>query len=109
MDGRCGVRAGVSVCICLCFSVRLAAAALFRRLAVGVEASSLWRRRFVLDPRLCGIQVQAAVLDVLVDLLGSFQEGVLHVFTSGHRRGAQKGERRRRRREKGNGIADRRS
>lgn len=36
----------------------------------------------MLDPRLGGVQVQAAVLDVLVDLLSRFQEGVLDVFTS---------------------------
>lgn len=35
----------------------------------------------MLDPGLGGVQVQAAVLDVLVDLLGGFQEGVLDVFS----------------------------
>lgn len=39
----------------------------------------------MLDPRLGGVQVQAAILDVLVDLLSSFQEGVLDIFTSEHR------------------------
>lgn len=47
----------------------------------------------MLDPRLGGVQVQAAVLDVLVDLLGRLQEGVLHVFTPG---GEKKKERVRR-------------
>lgn len=36
----------------------------------------------MLDPRLGSVQVQAAILDVLVNLLGSFQEGVLHVLAS---------------------------
>lgn len=58
----------------------LTAAAVFGRLAVGVEAAALRRRRFVLDARLGRIQVQATVLDVLVDPLGRFQEGFLHVL-----------------------------
>lgn len=36
----------------------------------------------MLDPGLGGVQVQAAILDVLVDLLCGFEEGVLDVFTS---------------------------
>jgi len=37
----------------------------------------------VLHARLGGVQVQAPVLDVLVDLLGRLQEGVLHVLPAG--------------------------
>lgn len=60
----------------------LAAAALSGWLAVCVEPPPLRSRRLVLDPRLCSVQVQTAVLDVLVNPLGCFQEGLLHVLPS---------------------------
>lgn len=66
--------------------LRLAAAALLGGLAVAVESASLRRRRFVLDSGLGRIQVQTAVLDVLVNSLGRLQEGLFHVFSSGDQR-----------------------
>lgn len=68
-------------CVCT-FCPRLTAAAFLRRLVVGVGASPLQRRRFVLDSRLGGVQVQAAILNVLVDPLRCLQEGLLHVLAS---------------------------
>lgn len=63
--------------------LRLAAAAVLGLLAVGVEPAALRRRRLVLDAGLGRVQVQTAVLDVLVDLLGRLQKRLLYVLSSG--------------------------
>lgn len=68
--------------MCRTFCSRLTAAAFLCWLVVGVGASPLQRRRFVLDSRLGGVQVQAAILNVLVDPLRCLQEGLLHVLAS---------------------------
>lgn len=60
----------------------LAAAAFFGRLAVGAEAASLRRRWLVLDSRLGSVQVQTSILDVLVNPLCCFQEGLFHVLSA---------------------------
>ena len=70
--------------------LRLAAAALFGCWVVGVESASLGGRRLVLDTRLCSVQVQTAVLDVLINPLCCFQEGFFHIFSSEGRRKANK-------------------
>lgn len=69
-------------CVCT-FCLWLTAAAFFSRLVVSVKASTLRCRRFVLDSWFCSIQVQAPILDVLVDPLCCLQEGLLHILSSG--------------------------
>lgn len=61
----------------------LAAAAFLLRLRFTGQPSSLRGGGLVLDTRLGGVQVQASVLNVLVDLLGCLQERVLHILTPG--------------------------
>ncbi len=39
-------------------------------------------QRFVLDARFSSVQVQATILDVLIDLLGCLQEGILHIIAA---------------------------
>lgn len=60
----------------------LTAAALLLRLCVTAEPPTLGCGRLMLDPWFGSIQVQAAVLNVLVDLLCSFKESILHILTS---------------------------
>lgn len=64
------------------FAWSLAAAAFPLGLWFVCYPAALRGRGLMLNPRLGSIQVQAAILDILVDLLSSFQEGVLNVFTS---------------------------
>lgn len=60
----------------------LTAAAFLLGLCVTGEPAALWGSGLVLDPRLGCVQVQTAVLNVLVDLLGCLQECILHILTS---------------------------
>lgn len=69
------------------FAWSLAAAAFPLGLWFVCYPAALRGRGLMLDPRLGSIQVQAAILDILVDLLSSFQEGVLNIFTSENRQG----------------------
>lgn len=69
------------------FAWSLAAAAFPLGLWFVCYPAALRGRGLMLDPRLGSIQVQTAILDILVDLLSSFQEGVLNVFTSENRQG----------------------
>lgn len=69
------------------FAWSLAAAAFPLGLWFVYYPAALRGRGLMLNPRLGSIQVQAAILDILVDLLSSFQEGVLNVFTSENRQG----------------------
>eukprot|EP00041_Stephanoeca_diplocostata_P009606 m.149281 g.149281 ORF g.149281 m.149281 type:complete len:110 (+) comp17811_c0_seq1:367-696(+) len=43
-----------------------------------------WNRTggsLLLDPGLSGIEIQAAILDVLIDFLGSGQKGIFNIFS----------------------------
>ncbi len=52
------------------------------RLWFAGEPTALRRRRFVLHARLGRVQIQTAVLDVLIDLLSCFQKRVFHILSS---------------------------
>lgn len=69
------------------FAWSLAAAAFPLGLWFVYYPAALRGRGLMLNPRLGSIQVQASILDILVDLLSRFQEGILNVFTSENRQG----------------------